>query len=144
MPWAMSYLLGDYKYLGPYWPPNGQDVINQLRGSDPNNSTTNYWRKPLNPSDPGPWTIGNYWQYTYELKVLGTFSSRRVMMWPENLVNYPPFGNVKVATPSYGTHSYMGINVYNGPTPIYITPLENPWGPRARVVSLIGYNIHSH
>lgn len=182
MPWAMSYLLEDHPYWGHKWPTNEQDVTTER--PDPNHpdfdTIPNYWRKPTNPSDPGPWTIQNYWQYTYEPKVLGAFSSRRVQMWPEDLVNYPPFGNVKVNTPTYpgsywGGHFRTPIKVHMGPipiyvsphlplwkavqmekrgeaicfteddrkwikkqsslTPIYITPEDNPWGPRVRRVS---------
>jgi hypothetical protein len=131
MPWAMSYWLEAYKYWVPYWPPNEQDVITEQPG--PNNPTPNHRLRPTNPSDPGPWTWGNYWQYEYEPKVLGAFSSRRVQMWPEDLVNYPPFGNVKVSTPSQGPGSYMGVNIYDGPTPIYLTPRLPLWKAKQKL-----------
>lgn len=127
MPWAMSYLLPSDKYFVPYWPPNTQDIADQLPGSDPNNLVENYWRKPSNPSDPGPWTWQNYWQYDYDPKVLGAFSARRVQMWPEDLVNYPPFGTVKVNTPTDHPHSIGTINVHMGPTQIYLSPRLPLW-----------------
>lgn len=133
MPWAMSYLLPSYKYWGPYWGPNGLDVISQLPGSNPNNAVENYWRRPVNPSNPGPWTVGNYWQYDYGPKVFGAFSSRRVQMWPEDLINYPPFGNVKVKTPTDHPHSIGTIKVHMGPTPIAITPRLPLWKAKQKL-----------
>jgi hypothetical protein len=51
-----------------------------------------------------PWWLYPKDQWPYQApwgqKTLGAFSARRVMMWPENLQNYPPFGNIKVKTPT--------------------------------------------
>jgi hypothetical protein len=134
VPWAMSYFLPSYKYIPTYWAPDSKrDIIDQLSGSDPNNPVENYWRKPSNPSDPGPWNWDDYFIYSYGPKVLGTFHNFRVQMWPEDLVNYPPFGNVKVSTPSYGKSGYMGINVYMGPEPLAVTPHLPLWKAKQKL-----------
>ena len=133
MPWQMSYWLEAQKYFPLYWGPSNQDVISELPSDNPSNGLANGWRMPANPSDPGPWTWKNYWHYSYEPKVLGAFSARKVMM-PENLIHMPPFGFIKVNTPLYRPHAIGSIKVHMR-VPLYITPHDNPWGPRARAVS---------
>lgn len=134
MTWAMSYWLE----AGPYWgnkvPPDLKyDIMDRLPGSEPDNPMANYWRMPSNPSDPGPWTIQKYFTYSYEPKILGAFCARRVQMWPEDLVNYPPFGNVKLQTPHNRPHSIGTIKVHMKAEPIYISPHMSLWKAKQKL-----------
>jgi hypothetical protein len=122
MPWAISYWQESYPYWVHKWPPNEQDVV----PSPPS-------LMPTNPSDPGPWTWQKYWTYTYESKILGAFTSGKVMMHPENLPNYPSLGRVKVHTPHASPHSIGAIKVHMPPQVIYISPHLPLWKAKQKL-----------
>jgi hypothetical protein len=95
MSWATSYLLPAEKWFPIYWPPYNWQIV-QL---------PNIGLAPVPAEGTWPWWLypKSEWPYEnipWESKVPGAFSARRVTMWPENLVNYPPFGTIKIKTPT--------------------------------------------
>jgi hypothetical protein len=125
MPWAISYLLPAEKWLPPCWPPYEWEVRQppfqpMRRPQIPEGFAAPWWYYPKDqwPYQPVPW----------EPKIFGAFSARKVTMWPENLVNYPPFGNIKVKTPTHHPHSIGSIKVHTTPTPwLDVTPHPSVW-----------------
>lgn len=117
MPWQMPYLLEAQKWLPPYWPPYSWQVVGS--SGPPEGFLLPWWLEDKsNWPYPAPW----------EPKVLGAFTARRVKMWPEDLQNCPPFGNVKVKTPTTRPHSIGSIKVH---TPRYdwldVSPHPSLW-----------------
>jgi hypothetical protein len=120
--WGASYLLPAF-----YWQPVKTPPF--------------YWETVGSPGPPQgfilPWwyerdkTKWPYQPVPWEPKVLGAFSSRRVTMWSKNqneysnLVNYPPFGTIKVKTPTQPTRP-AGQSP-NALTPIRVHMLPDTW-----------------
>jgi hypothetical protein len=122
MSWAVSYWLPTEKWMPNYWPPYSWQIrdhhirCNCLR---PQNGDYSAWPWWLNP-DKSTWP---YQPVPWAQKTFGAFSARKVTMWPEDLVNYPPFGNIKVKTPTDHPHSIGSIKVHMPPKPwLDITP----------------------
>ena len=90
----------------------------------PPNGDYSVWPWWLNP-DKSTWP---YQPVPWAQKTFGAFSARKVTMWPEDLVNYPPFGNIKVKTPTDHPHSIGSIKVHMPPKPwLDITPHPSLW-----------------
>jgi hypothetical protein len=129
MTWATSYLLPAEYSVQAKWPPYSSDT--HFGG----NWMVVGYDGPKPPADfNGPWWFypESEWPVIYkEPKVFGAFSARRVTMWPENLQNYPPFGNVKVKTPSRpktGAHQLASVKVHMRDTAwLEVTPPPSVW-----------------
>jgi hypothetical protein len=117
MPWGPSYLLPSEYTVQSKWPPYCSDVHfggNWMTRQPPFQP----FEEAVPPADfNGPWWFypksewPTQFQIPYEPKILGALTARKVMMWSKdfnelsNLTNYPPFGTIKVRTPS----DYSGI-----------------------------------
>jgi hypothetical protein len=124
MPWQMSYWLPAEKWMPIYWPPYPWQIRDL---SQP-------MQLPEPPLEGGPWPWWLYpksqWpvQAPWEPKVFGAFSARKVVMHPENLHHWPPFGVIKVKTPTDHPHRIGTIKVHM-PPPMWldITPHPSLW-----------------
>jgi hypothetical protein len=99
MSWAVSYWLPTEKWMPNYWPPYSwqiRDSSYPMQLPTPPNGDYSVWPWWLNP-DKSTWP---YQPVPWAKKTFGAFSARKVTTWPEDLVNYPPFGNIKVKTPT--------------------------------------------
>jgi hypothetical protein len=128
MSWGPSYWLPTEKWMPIYWPNYDYETRQPpfqpfTLPVPPNGDYSNlpWWKNPDKttwPYQPVPW----------EPKILGAFSARKVTMWPENLVKYPPFGNIKVKTPTDHPHSIGSIKVHMPPKPwLDISPHPSLW-----------------
>jgi hypothetical protein len=90
MPWKTPHWLeAGEPWLPPRWPPYSWQSVPYP--STPPEGRWPWWLYPKSewPYQPVPW----------EPKILGAFTARKVMMW-EDLVHFPPFGPIKVKTPT--------------------------------------------
>jgi hypothetical protein len=127
MSWAVSYWLPTEKWMPNYLPPYSwqiRDASYPMQLPTPPNGDYSVWPWWLNP-DKSTWP---YQPVPWAQKTFGAFSARKVTMWPEDLVNYPPFGNIKVKTPTDHPHSIGSIKVHMPPKPwLDITPHPSLW-----------------
>jgi hypothetical protein len=127
MPWDVSYWLSTEKWMPNYWPPYSwqiRDASYPIQLPTPPNGDYSVWSWWLNP-DKSTWP---YQPVPWAQKTFGAFSARKVTMWPANLQNYPPFGNIKVKTPTDRAHSIGTIKVHMPPKPwLEVTPHPSEW-----------------
>ena len=140
MSWAVSYWLPTEKWMPNYWPPYSwqiRDSSYPMQLPTPPNGDYSVWPWWLNPNK-STWP---YQPVPWEPKILGAFSARKVMMWSKDpneystLVNPPPFGTIKVKTPSDYSGiwpgmqaSFMNIKVHMTPKPwLDISPHPSEW-----------------
>jgi hypothetical protein len=101
-PWPIKYLLPVEKWFPLYWPNEtweitALDELGNRVAPRPPDGTIGPWWKML-PKD--QWPLEAPW----EPKVFGAWPASKISM-PEDLENWPPFGFIKVETPS----DYSGI-----------------------------------
>jgi hypothetical protein len=127
MSWAVSYWLPTEKWIPNYWPPYSwqiRDASYPMQLPRPPNGDYSVWPWWLNP-DKSTWP---YQSVPWAQKTFGAFSARKATIWPEDLVNYPPFGNIKVKTPTDHPHSIGTIKVHMPPKPwLDISPHPSLW-----------------
>jgi hypothetical protein len=104
------------KWFPSVWPPYSWQVVPYP--SSPPEGNWPWWLYPKDqwPYQPVPW----------ENKTFGSFSARRVTMWPENLVNYPPFGNIKVKTPTQPSPNALTPIRVHMPPPVWLDVSPHP------------------
>jgi hypothetical protein len=104
LPWGPQYLLPVEKWLPIVWPnaewmvvplPAYDEFGNRVAPQPPDGTILPWWQLPKD-----KWPIAAPWAP----KVFGAWPASKVSM-PEDLVNDPPFGVIKVKTPS----DYSGI-----------------------------------
>jgi hypothetical protein len=124
MPWEISYWLLAEKWLPPYWPPHEWQIrdgsIPMQHAPIPEGFAAPWWLYPKSqwPYDTIPW----------EPKIFGAFHARKVMMNPENVQSFPPFGIHKVKTPTHHPHSIGSVKIHMRP-PVWldISPHPSLW-----------------
>ena len=116
------YYFKPYKWYPNYWPNEDWEVVDLSRLPGPPPDTIIPWWKA--PKDQWPWPA------PWEPKVFGAFPASKVTM-PENLVGIPPFGYVKVNTPSRRPqpHSMSSIKIHMKP---WMIPTQH-WRLRTKV-----------
>jgi hypothetical protein len=131
MSWSTPYLQEVEKWLPIYWPPYSWQI---------RDSSHPMQHAPMPYGFLAPWWLHDKSQWPYETipwnqKVFGAISARKVWMWSKNpdppgeLKSSPPFGTMKVDTPTDRPHSIGTLRIQMRPEVwLQINPLPALWG----------------
>jgi hypothetical protein len=128
--WSTPYFQEVEKWLPIYWPPYYWQV---------RDSSYPPQHAPMPYGFLAPWWLHDKSQWPYEVipwnqKVFGAISARKIWMWskypnpPGELKSSPPFGTMKVDTPTDRPHSIGTLRIQMRPEVwLEINPLPSLW-----------------